>query len=360
MILSGIILKAPYWIAWQACRLLRRQPDLVFYVDSLLDYQVMQNILPHLGRPSRIVARNGHVAAELRNLGLKPLRWPVFPKVVVMARHALHRFPIRRVKKIGLMHGPYFFKELIRAERYNAFDRYLFSSPAALEVARSRGILSGVVGGYPRIDSFREPGLEDRGRELFERAGFDPRKKTLMLTGTWDRSHQSAVHKWIGRTGLLQEKFNLLASIHPMMSREVKEKIRAIPGLVIAGQQDLYAWMTVTDYLVSDTSSIMAEFCVLDRPIITLMVDSGDRLTPAIRSMIADISVQIGSLDGLDDALAQYVREPRLKQEARRRWTKVIFGDLSRSHGHLAAEAISQCLERAGCSGTQRDKAAPS
>jgi hypothetical protein len=103
MILSGSLIKIPYWLCWQIRRMINRLHGVVFYVESTHDYQVMVYILPHIQVPYHLAAENKKVAMALRQKGLHVLTWPVFPTVLIMARHAFHRFPIKAIRKIGLM-----------------------------------------------------------------------------------------------------------------------------------------------------------------------------------------------------------------------------------------------------------------
>src|SRR5690606_10115175 len=126
MVASGLLIKVPYWLWWHLLRLLRGPGGVAFYLDDEHDYATIDLLLPHLKFPFLLVARNRKVASALAEKGIKVRTWPVFPAAVIMARHALHRFPIRAVRKVGLKHGPHFFKKMIRPEKFNAFDLFVF------------------------------------------------------------------------------------------------------------------------------------------------------------------------------------------------------------------------------------------
>ncbi len=345
MVVSGLLIKIPYWVCWQVLRIFGRLQGVVFYVESEHDYQIIEYILPHINKPYRIVARNRHVAEMLQQRGVEARIWPAFPTLLIMTRHAFHRFPINNMKKIGLMHGPFYFKRMIKPERYNAFDLYLFTSQHVVDQAAVHGVGCGVVGGYARIDAFKDSRVIVCSQQLKSESVFSDHKKILLFSATWDGSGQSAIDRWVDDLSELSVRYNILVSIHPLMSKSYKEKVEKNKHIRVVGQHELYAAMMIADVLVCDTSSIMAEFCVLDKPVITFKVDKGHRLTPEIQSMISDISVQIEKTDELDEAIERYLKQPDLKQENRKRWTSIMFDDLLISHGVKAAAVINTYID---------------
>lgn len=346
MVVSGLLIKFPYWVCWKIRQLTGHLHGTVFYVESMHDYQIIENILRHLQIPVCIAARTKSLAARLRQEGISVMVWPVYPKTLIMARHAFHRFPIDGISKIGLMHGPYYFKQMISSKKYNAFDLYLFTSSDVLNKAKSRGITCGAVGGYARIDTLKSDETREKSQQLWDAAGFCKEKTTLLFTATWDRSGQSAVDKWIDKLDHLKKTYNVMVSLHPMMTESIKKTIRSTEGILYVNQQMLYAAMTLADMLVSDTSSVIAEFCALDKPIITFDVSSGRRLTTDIQSMIRDISEQITGIEEIDQAIALYHRDKNHKRGSRQRWINIMYDDIGISHGEKAAKIISAFIDK--------------
>ncbi len=346
MVLSGYIIKIPYWIAWQVMRLAGKLDDLVFYVESEHDYFVIRNILPHIKYPYVIAAKNRAVAKRLEKGGINNVAvWPVFPRVLMMARHAFHRFPVNGIKKIGIKHGPYYFKKMISAKKYNLFDLFIFPTTEEKQMAESKGVTCGVAGGIPRIDTFFQPQTRQLANHIMNDARFDPAKKTLMFTATWDRSGLSAVDLWINHLDQLTQKYNVIVSLHPMMSARYFDLVKRHESVFFAESENLPAFMLVADFLISDTSSVMAEFCALNKPVITFAVKEGRRLTREITKMIQDISVQIESVEDLEGALEIYKEEPALRQKERLYWTRIFFGDINQSHGEKTARVINDFLK---------------
>lgn len=346
MVLSGHLIKFPYWVYWQVLRLTGRLQKLVLYVDSLHDYYVIENILPHLEETYKIAARNKNVAGQLEQLGIEADVWPAFPSVLMMTRHAFHRFPIKAIKKIGIKHGTYHFKKMIHPKKYNAFDLYIFVTEEEAKMALEYGINCGVVGGQPKLDTFFREDTRKQGEAIKTAPGFDPEKQTLLFTTTWDRSGLSAADRWIDHLPELKVKYNVFVSLHPMMSSRYFQTVKSQEGITFVGSDELPAFMLAADILVSDTSSVMGEFCALDKPVITFRVETGLRLTPQVKQMIADISLQIDTLEELDAAVQSYLSDPDLKRTQRMKWQKVFYGDIHQSHGKKTAAIINDFVRK--------------
>lgn len=325
--------------------MLNKLDGIVFWIDSTHDYAIIEYILPHLEAPYRIVARNSKVAALLKARGVDATIWPAFPSLVIMTRHAFHRFPIKAIKKIGMKHGTYHFKKMIHPDKYNAFDLFLFNSEFEAKEAAGMGITCGVAGGYSRLDAFSDPKTIENSHAIKETPGFDNNKKTLLFTATWDGSGMSAIDQWIDHLEGLTSRYNIMLSLHPMMSEGIARKARSIAGIMFAEPELLPAYMLAADVLISDTSSVMAEFCALDKPIITFRVEKAKRLTPEIREMISDISLQISSIDELHQAVAQHEGQPDTKRAQRQRWTQVFYGDIHQGHGKKTAAKINDFVK---------------
>ncbi len=346
MVISGYIIKPPYWLVWHTLKVFGKLCPTAFYVDSLHDYHLVESVLPYIKSPYKIIARNKKTATELKNAGINATSWPAFPQVLIMTRHAFHRFPIKAIKKIGLRHGPYHFKKMIHHSKYNAFDMFLFTSQTEVEKALKLGITNGVPGGYPRLDVFKSRQAINKSIAVRNESSFYKDKTTLLFTATWDRSGLSAVDKWIGHLDELKDKYNVFVSLHPMMSEVYFNKIKKQKNVCLVSSKDLPVYMLASDYLVSDTSSVIAEYCSLDKGIITFKLKAQGRLTNEICEMIKDVSIQIDDVEEIDAAVKQYKENPDLKRAEREKWSKMFFDDVSVSHGEKAAKYINSFIEK--------------
>src|SRR5690554_924065 len=344
MVFSGVIIKIPYLIVWKLKKHLNKLHQFVIYLDSYQDYKVFESVLPHLKIPYLICAKNRRVKNELRKHGVESQCWPLWGHTVLMARHALHKFPIKEIKKIGIRHGPYHFKDFISAVKYNAFDLYLFTSEVENRIALAKGITVGQSGGYPRLDMLKSEQVLKQAEKIKIKLANENRK-LLLFSATWSGSGMSAIHKWIYRIKELAKEYEIAVTVHPKMEKKYFQLLKSNKDITIVDQKNLPVYMNASDFLISDTSSIIAECCALDKPIITLKVESeSKRLTDDIKKLICDISIQVESFDEIRDAINCYEKQKNLKKDSREYYNRIMFDNVDIDHGKRCADIINSEL----------------
>ena len=347
---SQYVIYVPYTVTWYLVRFLRRlfrrPPALAFYCGNTLDYVVMRGVIARFPR-ARVVAKRRRTRRRLREeyavrrCGL----YPAFPDVVVMARHVARKFPGAGIRRIGMRHGAYHFKDFVSARRYNAFDAYMVTSGREVELARRKGIESAVAVGFPKLDpAFDGTVTGEDLAGLEERIGMDPDRPTVVMTATWERSRMSAVDKWIGRLDELAARYNVLVTLHPWVSDEYAEKARRAPGVCYIEGRDVLPYLMLADVMVADMSSIVAEFCALDRPIVGFRVTEGTRLSVEIQQMMDEISLQVEDFEGMMEAIDMSLADPGELSEARKRWNRIMFDSLDGRAAERAAGVIRKYL----------------
>ncbi len=338
------LLTAPYTLVWKTLSLFRKKKQIVFYCDCYLDYVIFENVREHLPQ-MKIVAKNRQVKNELSSHGLDSVLWPVFPDVVIMARHAFHKFPSKGIVKIGTKHGVYHFKNLIRAEKFNAFSVYLFTSEYEVEEAKALGITCAQSGGYPKLDSYWFPDTDKKVEELRQKLGFNNGKPNILFTATWEGSGMSAVDKWCDRLSELTDEFNVMVTFHPFTNKKYFSKIKNTSGVVFLNDPKNYLYIKLADLMVGDTSSILAESCALDKPMVTFSVKESRRLTPNIVKLLQDISFRIDNFEELRSAIKHELDNPQQRSEQRQKYNKIMFDDLDGNHSKKAALKITNVLD---------------
>ncbi len=324
--------------------LLGHSPEVVVYCADPLDYIVLKPVLRHLPAIP-FVTKNRQTAAFLKKQGINPQRMPSFPKAVIMCRHATHRFPDDRIVKIGFRHGPYHFKAFAKAHYYNSFDVYFMSSQRELEEARARGITSAQAIGFPKLDPAFDGTYSKETLDAFRReANVDPAKSTVMFTATWDRSGMSAIEMWIDELDSLAEHYNVLVTVHPWMSRKYIVKLRKLQAAHFIRHPNVVPFLLISDVLVGDTSSIIAEFCALDKPIINFKTPESERTVPEVSRLLRDISMQLEAAAELREAIERSLSDPRAKSEQRRKANAIMFDALDGRAGQRAAVAIRELV----------------
>ncbi len=340
MVLSYYLWKIPYSIIWEIKNFIKKNEDVVFYCADELDWIVFQNVYQHLQKV-KIVAKNRAVQRDLKNLGVDASLLPSFPKTVIMARHALHKFPHHTIKKIGMRHGPYHFKTMIDKSKYNAFDLFLFTSKFELVQAQELGIKCGASGGYPKLDNaFNNTYNDSELKQLKKKIGLDLSKKTILFTATWERSGMSAIRKWADKINSLHDDYNVLITLHPFIKNryefkecfEIKEK-------------NVLPYMLMSDVIIGDTSSILAEACALNKAIITFRINKATRLNDEIKKLISEISIQINDFSEIQAAISELQRKPDLLYQSQEKWNAIMFDELNGNNGEIAAKLIKQYLD---------------
>jgi CDP-glycerol glycerophosphotransferase (TagB/SpsB family) len=346
MVLSYYLRKCPYSFVWHVLRLFGRNPTLVVYCSAPLDYVVLSPIAKYLP-PVPWVAKDRRTATYLRQRGLRPRRTPSFPRAVIMCRHAAHRFPIGRIVKIGFRHGAYHFKSFAKARYYNAFDVYFVTSQREAEEATAAGVTVARAVGFPKLDPAFDGTYDDaKLRQLRREAGLDPEKKVVLFSATWDKSGMSAIHKWIDLVEPLAERYNVLITVHPWTSGRYVARLRRMTAVHFVEDPNVIPFLLLADVLVGDTSSIIAEFCALDKPIVTFRVPETGRTVPRIVEMLDQISLRIEDPGDLERAIEESLSAPAVRGEQRRRVAEAMLGSLDGQAGRRAARAITELVPR--------------
>jgi CDP-glycerol glycerophosphotransferase (TagB/SpsB family) len=304
-----------------------------------MDYQIIKPVLRYLPE-IRIVSKTKELQRELSNLGISSGRLPAFPNKLIMARHSIHYFPEKKIKIIGMRHGVYHFKEFISSKKYNLFDKFLFTSPTEVQEAQEIGITTGVGVGFPKIDPLFNGEIDENViTELKEKIGFNE-KPIILFSATWDRSGISAVHKWAHRISELCDKYHILVTLHPWVSQNYCDIISKNQNIHYIRDNNILSYLAIADILISDTSSIIAEFCSLDKPIVTFKVPIKKRLSKKIYQMLEEISERIDSFDDLKSVLPEVLKKPQKLSESRNTWNKILYNKLDGKAGKAAAEEI--------------------
>ncbi|MBN1779543.1 CDP-glycerol glycerophosphotransferase family protein [bacterium] len=342
MLLMPYITKIPYAIAWFIKQKSGNPDSVVLYCADPLDYVVLEPVLKHLP-PVTVLAKNRKTAEYLRRLNIPFKRLPLFPKTVIMARHAAHRFPLKRIRKIGFRHGAYHFKAFAGTAYYNAFDVFFMTSDTEVREAQAAGINTARALGFPKLDPAFDGTWSGAALDNFrKRTGSDPAKKTILFTATWDGAGMSAVHLWIDAIAGLTGQYNIWVTVHPWMSRRIVKRLENTPGIRFIRDPDLLPWLLLSDVVIGDNSSLLGEACALDRPLVTFRLPDAARTNPDIVRMLDNISIRISGPDELPDAIDRCLKNPSEKAVQRKEANARMFINLDGTAGKKAAEIIRE------------------
>lgn len=142
-----------------------------------------------------------------------------------------------------------------------------------------------VRAGMPRNEVLLRPAsaLEHIGAELPERtrAAIESGRPAILVVPTWQRG------KWTELSGSAfiahavkfarEHKANIFFKAHPTYFGHWKQKDQEVEGLhMIDPGQDVYPWMSRFSALVTDYSSIMFDFLLTGKPVLTLDLQPGE------------------------------------------------------------------------------------
>jgi CDP-glycerol glycerophosphotransferase (TagB/SpsB family) len=312
----------------------------VVYCAEPMDYVILKPVLRHMP-PLPYVVKNRLTRSYLKSLGLDVRRWPVFPRSVIMCRHAAALFPEPRVVKIGFRHGAYHFKKFTRPDRYNSFDIYFVTSPREEEDAKAAGITSARSGGYPKLDpafdGTMSPAFLDRIRAG---ARTDPAKRTILFTATYDGSGMSAIGRWIGSLERFSGSYNVWVTLHPWISGKYVLRLKTMGSVFFIEDYDILPYIVACDVMVGDMSSILAEGCALNKPMVTFRLPAARRTPDDIAALVGRFSVRIDTAEELDRAVGACLRDPSALQGARMEANRIFFETLDGKAGLRCARKI--------------------
>ena len=336
------LLRYPYRAAWKISKIFSKNKRIDFFCAGQVDYICFKNI--HYKMPFvRIVAKNRKVKSTLKNFGIDSVLYPTFPDVVIMARHSTAKFPAKKIKKIGIRHGAYHFKDFINAKHYNEFDKYLMTSQKEVELAEAKGIHSSKAVGFPKIDSmFNGKITEMQLTKLRKSLNLDSSKPTILFTATWNKKGYSAIDKWVGRLAEIVDDYNVLVTVHQWTTPDKKQILENTKKINYIKDKDILPFLMIANVMIADISSIIAEFNSLDKPIVTYKVPHMKRFTQEISGMLDEISYRVDSFEEMKVALKKAIKNPDEHSVKRRFYNKIMFDDLDGKASERAVEEIRE------------------
>jgi CDP-Glycerol:Poly(glycerophosphate) glycerophosphotransferase len=333
-----------YRLTWHALRLFRKKRKIILYCDDAFDIVLFHNVQKHLN-PVHIAAKNRKVRKKIEAMGYSSEIMPSFPDAVIMFRNMAWKFPYKKIIKIGFEHGAYNFKRFSKAQYYNQFNIFFMTSETDVARAHARGIKTVKAVGFPKIDSVFDGSISpELLRDLAARIGLDPKKKTLLFSSTWDGSGMSAIHTWYKRVSLLKDRYNLMVTVHAWMDEMYSTELKNNPDLVFIDDYEITRYIRLADVCIGDTNSLLAEFCLLDKPIITFRVPATARTMADVTDLIEKISIRIDTFEELAPAVEKLLKNGDDLSARRKEAVTITLGQPDGKAGLRAAGEIIKLL----------------
>ena len=342
MVLSYYLIRPFYTAAWYVFKLFRKEKRAVFYCDDVFDVDLFANVQKYL-KPLPLVAKNKTVAQKLKDRGVRDVRvLPVFPDAVIMMRNMAWKFPCPDIIRIGFEHGAYNFKRFSKAQYYNLFTVFFMTSSHDVKRVQKLGVKTAEAVGFPKIDGIvsGERNVPLDIPDMFR----DSRKKTVLFSATWDGSGMSAVHQWYDRLEQLTARYNVWVTLHPWVSETYRDTIKNCSSVYFIDEYDVLPYIAAADVCIGDTNSLIAEFCLLDKPVITFRVPPTPRTLDDVTALIDEVSIRIDAFNELPGAIASALDTSSDFSRKRREATERFFDRPDGNAGERAANRIMELV----------------
>ena len=211
--------------------------------------------------------------------------------------------------KVQLFHG----LGVEKASHYKIrhfFDVYLTSGPFVTKrfnrLQKKYGYFLVIETGWSKVDYI----LNYPSKNLKEKLGIPDNKKIILYAPTFSAKMESASELKEVIPNIIREDEFWLFKFHELMDKAVVNQFRAIDGKQgkILDTEDITPYLHVADVMLSDTSSVIYEFMLLDKPVVTYKTQSRK-----------DKGINIWRPSDLRQALDQCLSNPLNHQKQRKR-----------------------------------------
>ncbi|MDD4309316.1 MAG: CDP-glycerol glycerophosphotransferase family protein, partial [Candidatus Cloacimonetes bacterium] len=198
---------------------------------------------------------------------------------------------------------------------------------------------------YPKSDSLFDGSYTPQMlSKLRQDLNLDPQKTILLFSSTWDGSQMSAIEKWYSKVDSITGDYNVLVTLHPRMSDFYKNYFKQQANLCYIEAMDIYPYLLLADVCIGDTNSLIAEFCIVDKPIITFSIPPTKRTLDDVIELIKGISIRIDSFAELPLAIDTAVKTAKETSPIRKAVISTLIDPLDGKAGCRAATEISNLM----------------
>src|SRR5690554_2008667 len=294
------------------------EQEVVFYARTPVHYVMFKEIHRFLPNVQVVTTRRA-VKKYLKRLGVPFRSWYGFPRIVI-APHFLHKsFNIPEIRKITIFHG--MAKDVLFNPRNKAFDLLLAMGDYAAERFDEMRLNRYRIVGYPKIDGLFNGRINKEAYK--ERLGLDPRKKTVLYAPTW--GDKNSLPYLVEELSDLAKEYNFLLKLHDKSTAKWGKSLKKQKGVFLIDDPDIVPYYLTADVLISDYSSVIFEFSVLDRPIILFDIDNANHALRSISYQWRDIGIRVTNSRELAAALGRIFDNPEEYKEKRQEYARRLF-----------------------------------
>ena len=157
------------------------------------------------------------------------------------------------------------------------FDLYLTQGPyftsRFLELKKKHKNFDVIETGWPKLDKYFKK--DDKHSKKRNEILLNNKSKYIILYApTFSPKLSSAQHVFSEIKSLAQNKsYTILLKFHPLMDVKWVEKYKNLANknknIIFKNESDITDYLIISDLLISDTSSVVYEFILLNKPVIT-------------------------------------------------------------------------------------------
>jgi hypothetical protein len=279
--------------------------------------------------------------------------------VVVCSHLSTTLFPRSAGKAVQLFHGVSFKNLMARNGKALKYDLLCVPGNYHARLFQTNGLIQpeggtqGYVTGFSKLDAFFSGEL-DRD-DILRKVGVDPAKPTLLYTPTGGKKNSlevmgEEVIRLLGEQG----GWNLLIKPHDHPKKKIdwfyKLARYESDRVKVVRDWDVVPYLFAADLLISDASSTVVEYTLLDRPIVFLdvpkllekIIERGGFLD--LETYGQKIGTRVAAPEGVVACVRDALAHPEREREVRQAMAKDVFHD----PGHAAERVRDVILFAAG------------
>ncbi len=245
--------------------------------------------------------------------------------------------------KVGVFHG--FFAGKHGNSHFNIrgfFDMYCPQGPNTTgpfqELAKKHGFFRVVQTGWPKLDPlFKAHNAQIEAQQSQQNDSHSNHKPTILFASTFSKIATAAPHvfdtiKRLSESG----EWNWLVTLHPKMDKDVVAKYQSIESkhLRFIENSGVLSALQEADVMLCDTSSIISEFIVLQKPVVTYKtLNNGEHL------------INVEELDDIENALRYALTKPSELMQKVISFGQLIHPDTDGKSSERVLEAVDWFIE---------------
>lgn len=244
--------------------------------------------------------------------------------------------------KVGVFHG--FFAGKHGNSHFNIrgfFDLYCPQGPNTTgpfqELAQKHGFFRVVQTGWPKLDPlFKAKNSRPYETEDEATQNRAPSKPTILFASTFSKIATAAPHvfdtiKQLSEAG----EWQWLVTLHPKMDKTVVDKYKSLESnhLRFIENSGVLSALQEADVMLCDTSSIISEFIVLQKPVVTYKTrNNGEHL------------INVESVNELENALRYALTKPPELMQKVISYGQIIHPDIDGRSSERVLDAVDWFL----------------